>query len=942
MFSWFARHTPLVPALPSTQKLRIECGISHCGLQIAALVFLTVAGCLQVRAQNAAALPPLTTPAQEQRVESLLGQLTQEEKISLIGGTGFGTRGVPRLGIPAFKMNDGPYGVRAGKSTVIPGGIGLAASWNVDLARREGEVVGEDGLARGTNFQLAPAVNIVRAPQDGRDFEYFGEDPFLSAAITVGYIEGLQSQHVSATVKHFIANDSEYSRNYTDAIIDDRTLHEIYLPPFEAAVKQAHTGAVMDSYNLLDGEYTSANHHLNVDILKKQFGFEGLVMSDWASTHDPLGPAAGGLDLEMPFAMSMNSRNIAQAIASGKLTQAELDDKVRRLLRTAVRFGWLDEKPGPRLLPILNENGRDVALEGAEESMVLLKNEGGILPLRSDKPLTVALIGPEAYPLSPVGGGSAQASPYHAVSLLEGLSAGLGAKSAVLYSRGLPEYSKVVQNTFFSTDAEGRTPGVQYEAFDNRNLEGTPSSSRIDAHITMGRALDMGNLAGGGGDAPGAGGNPFGGGGVPGGGPPFGAGAARPGGASRGARAPAPGGAGPSGRADFLAMMMSRTSEKSFRWTGYYTPQSPGPHHVIIAQSGGGEATGYRIFIDDKLVQDDWAFPKAIVDDFAVDLSTGAHKVVVEFWARYGFASPMFSVGIKRDGTWVDPEALAMAATADVVVLSVGFDPSTEFEGWDRTFHLPPGQDELVATIAARNPHSVVLLQGGGNVAMEDWLPRVPALLHTWYPGQEGGTAITAILMGRVSPSGHLPVTFERRPQDNPTFGHYYPTEEGPKGTHKVVYSEGVFVGYRGYQKSGIAPLFPFGFGLSYTTFKLSHLQVTPAANAAGGTLFNAVLDVSNTGRRKGKAVVQLYVAPGHSSVDRPAEELKAFTKVELAPGQTRRVILPLTPRSFSYYDSRRKQWVAQSGTYQVRVGQSSTAIELTAPVHIEREIDSN
>ena len=811
-----------------------------------------------------------------------------QEKISLIGGSGFGVRGVPRLGIPPLNMSDGPYGVRSGRSTVIPGGIGLAATWNVELARQEGAIVGSDAHARGSHFQLAPAVNIDRAPQAGRDFESFGEDPFLASQIAVGYIEGVQSQGVSATVKHFAANNSEYARNFTNSVIDERTLHEIYLPAFEAAVKQANVGAVMDSYNLLNGEYTSANRHLNVDILKKQWGFTGLLMSDWRSTHDPLGPAEAGLDLEMPSGASMNAQNILPAIAAGKLSGAVVDDKVRRLLRTEVRFGWLDHPRENPSLSVFNQHGREIALEGARESIVLLKNQNEILPLNIKDGVTMALIGPLAYPLVPVGGGSSQATPFHGVSLLEALSEQVGARGTILYDRGLPTYTSVVQATHFSVDVAGKQSGIRLQVFHNTELSGDPAETRVETHLSVGRGIDM---------APQSGELPI-----------------------------------------FDATATSQ--DISYRWSGYYTPESPGAYHLVVFQSAGGEKTGYTIRVDGKLVKNDWRFPEAIVDDVPIELSAGPHKVLVEFWSKAGFPAPLFRVGIKRDGTWVDPKVVAMAAKANVAVLSVGFDPTTEFEGWDRTFHLPLGQEELIEKVTAVNPNTIVVLQGGGNIDMARWLDKVQAILHAWYPGQEGGTAVAEVLLGSTNPSGHLPVTFEQKREDNPTFGNYYPDAADMSPTPKVEYREGVFVGYRGYDRNKVHPTFPFGFGLSYTSFAFSHLQLERAA-PDGDAIFQASVNVSNTGKRSGKVVVQMYVSPSKSQVPRPEKELRGFAKIELAAGETRNVVLPLTARAFSYYGVKSKTWIAPAGSYEIRIGESSEDVEVRGVVRILQALSS-
>ena len=363
--------------------------------------------------------PSPTTPAIESRADKMLKQLTLEEKIDLIGGVNdFYIRGIKHIGLPELKMADGPFGVRNyGPSTTF-GGMGLAATWDPDLAGRMGAVVGQDARARGVHFMLGPGVNISRSPLCGRNFEYFGEDPFLASRTAVAYIQGMQSQGVSATIKHYMGNNQEFLRHDADAIIDERTMREIYLPTFEAAVKEAHVGAIMDSYNLINGEHATQNARLNNEIAKKEWGFEGIVMSDWDATYDGVAAANGGLDLEMPSGKFMNRATLLPAVKAGKVSEATIDDKVRRILRTAIRFGWLDREQTDLSVPLYNEKGGEVALEAARSGMVLLKNDRNLLPLDKTKIKSIAVIGPDAYPAPVVGGGSAGVRPVTAVSYL--------------------------------------------------------------------------------------------------------------------------------------------------------------------------------------------------------------------------------------------------------------------------------------------------------------------------------------------------------------------------------------------------------------------------------------------------------------------------------------------------------------------------------------------
>src|ERR1700752_4252695 len=397
-----------------------------------------------------AGVKPLSTPesfqsssAIEPRVETLLGQMTLEEKIDMLGGVNdFFIRGIPRLGIPPLKMADGPLGVRNfGPATAMAGGIALAATWNPSLAERVGVELGRDARAKGVHFLLGPGVNIYRSPMNGRNFEYFGEDPYLASRMAVQYIKGVQSQRVCATVKHFMGNNSEFDRHNSDSIIDERTLREIYLPTFEAGVKEAHVGAVMDSYNLANGQHLSQNKYFLTDVLKKEWGFDGLVMSDWSATYDGIEAANAGQDLEMPSGIYMNRQTLKSAIEQGKVSIETFNDKVRRIVGTAIRFGWLDQGQSALTVPRYNLEGRKVALDAAREGITLLKNEGDLLPLDKTKPKSVLVVGPTAYPAVPVGGGSAAVEPFASTSFLEGLSNYSSGAVRVFYDRGLQSFA---------------------------------------------------------------------------------------------------------------------------------------------------------------------------------------------------------------------------------------------------------------------------------------------------------------------------------------------------------------------------------------------------------------------------------------------------------------------------------------------------------------------
>jgi beta-glucosidase len=818
--------------------------------------------------------PHALDATEQQKVDSLVKQMTLQQKLDYIGGTGFGVRGVPSLGIRPLNMSDGPYGTRSNSgfpSTTYAAGINMAASWDPALAARIGAGIGRDARARGVHFMLGPGVNIYRSPHNGRNFEYFGEDPFLTGKIAVGYITGMQEQGVSATVKHYLGNNSEFLRHDSDSEIDERTLREIYLPAFEAAVKEGHVSSVMDSYNLINGQHATQNSYFNTEIMRKEWGFKGIMMSDWDATYDGVGAANGGLDIEEPTGKFMNNANLGSAIKAGKVSEATIDEKVRHILETAASYGWLTRDQVDSSISFVDAKNNAVALDAAREGAVLLKNEGNLLPLDKSAVKTILIVGPDGYPGVPVGGGSAGVVPFHQVSALEGISNLVGASTTVLYDSGVPTLSHLASATEFTTEAKGGKPGLTLEAFNNLDLSGTPTSKTVTRHAVLAGLTIKEAIA----------------------------------------------------DIDAVVEMLfnSPPSQISHRLTGYYNAATSTKY--ILALEDSGEGSGNRVYVDGKIVIDNWKIVRAFQPHLTLELAAGSHKIVVEEWQKSPIGGHV-ALAIVPEDKIVNSEAVKLAAEADVVVVTAGFEPDSESEGGDRTFALPYGQTELIRAMAAANPKVVVAITSGGNVDSTKWIDRVPAVLETWYAGQEGGRALAEILFGDVNPSGHLPATFERNEKDNPTFATYYP--EGD--SKRVDYKEGIFVGYRGYERNKVKPLFPFGYGLSYTTFKFSNLSVKQ--DDAGGEVHGtAMFDVTNTGARKGADVAQLYVTEDHPKVARPEHELKGFERVELAPGETRHVTIPLDARSFSYYDVAAKKWAIGSSQFTISVGDSVESLPL-------------
>ena len=823
---------------------------------------LFLAGAMTMTQRAAAQGPQPITPIMERKVDAMVKKLTLAQKIALIGGEdryGSFVRSEPSIGLPKLKMSDGPMGVRSwGPSTAYAAGINLAASWDTALAERVGVMLGEDARARGVNFLLGPGVNIYRAPLNGRSFEYFGEDPYLAGQIAAHYIEGVQSQNVIATVKHFDANNSEYDRGKINSIIDERTLREIYLPAFEAAVKQGHVGSVMDSYNLINGEHASQNGFLNNQVLRKDWGFRGIVMSDWGAAHDGVAAANGGLDLEMPSGKFMNADTLLPAIQSGKVSESIIDQKVRRILRTAMQFGFFDHDQTNLNIPLYNQQGDAVTLQAAEEGAVLLKNDGDILPLSRQSIHSIAILGPEAYPAEPGGGGSAEVTAFAPVSFMTGLSNALTPAIKVYWDPGVKTPLTIFEQTDWCVDPTCKKPGLLRNEYIDASNEKVFSG--LDSHV----ANWSNGLWG------------------------------------RKSRAATP---------------------HRVEWDGYFVPKNSGVYRIVAA---GLKKDRYRLLVDGKQILEQAQHGGRRETQSAQRTLEAGKPVHVQFiyWPRTD--QVLGGLGVIAEDRIVDPEAVSLAKMADVAVVSVGFGPHMESEGSDRTYQLPFGQQELIHAITAVNPRTIVTLTAGGSVATRGWIEKTPVMLDTWYGGQEAGNALTRILFGDVNPSGKLPISWEEKIEDDPAYKNYYEQS----GTRDVKYAEGIFLGYRYYEKNNVKPLFPFGFGMSYTDFAFRNLTVTPRSAPPSGPV-TVGFDVKNTGARAGAEVAEVYVGDPSAAVPRPVKELKGFSRVMLAPGESRHVTVTLDRRSMAYWDTNIHNWKVDPGKFTVFVGDSSANVPL-------------
>lgn len=794
---------------------------------------------------------PWATATVEKRAKLLLQQMTLDEKLAYIGGDkDFYIREIKRMEIPEIKMSDGPQGLRNdGKTNAMPCGIMLAATWNKNLAVNYGKVLGEDARARGVHILLGPGVNIYRSPVCGRNFEYFGEDPYLTSRTAVNYINGVQSEGVMATIKHFAANNQEWDRYNISSDVDVRTLQEIYFPAFQAAVKEANVGAVMSSYNLLNGIHTSQNKWLITDVLRKQWGFKGILMSDWVATHNALEAANNGLDIEMPKGLYMSVDSLKHFINQGKIKESTIDQKVLRLLRTNIGFGFFDKIQLDKSIPLDNPKSAVTALNVAREGIVLLKNDKNTLPITKNKVKKIMVYGPNACTFQ-TGGGSGSLDPFHYVSTLEGFQKLADENNIEIVKMDM--FSST-PNEFF-VDKSSKIPGLKAQFFSNTNLAGKPVAERIDTAINFNWANGTGipNLD---------------------------------------------------------------KYNASIRWTGVIRPTATNNYNFFMAGDDG-----FRLYIDGKLLIDKWSDGATSVRNARVKLEGNMeHEIYIEYYQGTGGADFVVKTTVVKDG-----EIEKQCADVDLIVACFGFNAYTEMEGADRNFGLSDIEAQMITDLSFARKPIVGVVNAGGNVEMQGWLPKLSALLWAWYPGQEGGTAIAEVLFGKVNPSGKLPATFEKEWADNPTFNSYYDDENDKR----VRYKEGIFVGYRGYDKNKTEVQFPFGFGLSYSKFELSELSVQSSKTKKSKVTVSC--KIKNTSAVEGAEVVQLYIGGKPTKYqEQPIKELKGYEKINLKAGETQTVCFEVSAQDLFYFSVAKNKFVFDAGTYHFMVGTSSRDIKL-------------
>lgn len=827
-----------------------------------------------------------TTPAwarTAQEADALAGQtlsqMTLEEKLDYIGGTGgWDVKPLPRFNLPQIYGADGGLGVRYtsqgnDQGVVYPSGPNLASTFNLRRAVDFGRALGYDTATGGYHYITGPGMNMYRMPYSGRNFEYLsGEDPFLGASMAPAVINGIQSRGIWADAKHYAANDQETNRFVLNQTMPERVLREITLPPFESAAKNGKVSLMMCAFQLVNGDHACESSHLLREILKDQWGFAGFVQTDYAAIVDGLKAAQAGADIDMLFGTQMNSTVLMPYIESGVLSVATIDDKVRRILRQIYLFDFDTYVPSTAH-DMDNPASNQAALNVAREGIVLLKNQDNFLPLDRNTVKKVAVVGVLGKYAPPTGFGSAFVSARNYVSEVSGL-AQVAPQAEVTFLDGLSLDPAAATWTHLDTDGTTSVAGMNAEYFTNTDWSGTPATTRTDAYVDLDWDSDT--------DLPTDG----------------------------------------------------NTASTSIRWTGRVTPSVSGEHVFKVRADGviHLSVNGERIIDNgDGTPLPNNAIPPTIPEYAKTTLEAGqTYDVVLEYSRRPNYVASLGGfTGVQM--SWASLVAPSDIADYDAVLVAAGNSNEYEGEGFDHMWELPEFQGQLIQSIASQNPHTVVALHGGTGLKVSDWIDQVAGLLHAFYPGQNGGQALAEILFGRVNPSAKLPISLERNLQDNPIYNSF-PEFDNEGTVTEMSYADDLLLGYRGYERNGIKPLYPFGYGLSYTQFSYSRIRVSPPV-ALGNTPIRVSFNVTNTGQRAGSEVAQLYVGQRNPRLERPIKELKGYQKVLLQPGQTRRVTIELNGRSLAYYNPARSTWVVDADVFNIGVGSASDDIRLRSRV---------
>lgn len=716
----------------------------------------------------------------EARISELLAEMNLEEKVTLLAGADvWRTTGVPRLKVPAFKMTDGPNGARGGSygggvsALCFPCGTALASTWNPGLIQRVGEALAEEAHSKSAQLLLGPTVNLHRSPLGGRNFECYSEDPHLTGEIAVAFITGLQSSGIGACIKHFVANDSEFERHTISSEVDERTLRELYLRPFETAVRRATPWAVMSAYNKLNGTHCSAHRWLLTEVLKGEWGFDGIVVSDWGGTSDTAGIGNGGLDLEMPGPARHMGAKMLQAVSAGDVAEATIDDKVRRLLRTTLRAGVFENPDEAEEQAIDLPKHRALARRVAAESIVLMKNENELLPLDAGSLRSLALLGPNSLDAQMQGGGSAQVVAHYFVDPVEAIRNRLGDSVELRVERGCTSYKGTppIDLRCLRPSQGGDRPGLSIEYFNNLELAGEPALVRHCSRIYF----------------------------------------------------------------TWMGPFSKDVHPDAFsaRLSGSFTAPESGRFLFSIASAGLSrlKIDGKLVIDNWSRQQPGTAFFGLGSENASCEtlLREGRRYDLELEYSREG-ASLLGGLRLDCQPPIAEDlleRAVEAAAQSDAAILFVGLNDAWESEGHDRAdMELPGRTVELIEAVAAANPNTTVVLNAGAPISL-DWIDRVPALLDMWYPGQECGNAVCDVLFGDLNPAGRLTTTWPIRLEDTPAFASY------PGSNGAVHYQEGLLVGYRHYDTKKVTPRFAFGHGLSYTHFEYADLAVQAAGDGA-------------------------------------------------------------------------------------------------------------
>ena len=801
------------------------------------------------------------------RIEALISELTLEEKVSILSGSSaWHTTAVPRLNIPRVKMTDGPIGARGDSvsgatSACFPSASCLSSSWDKDSVEEIAKAIGIEAKSKDADVLLGPTINLHRHPLGGRHFECYSEDPLLTGELASSYVKGVQSVGVSACLKHFIGNDTEYQRHFVSSNIDDRTLRELYLLPFEMGVK-AGSLSVMSAYNQLNNVFCSSNEEILTNILKEEWNFHGYVVSDWGAAQDTIGNANGGLECEMPGPARSWGENLVKAVNNGKVDEEVVDDKVRRILRVANFTGRLDDPTeNPEQSNDLEEDRLLIRTAGSE-GMVLLKNDE-VLPFKKETLKKLAVIGPNALKGQYLGGGSASLNPHYVVHPLEGLKSAFGDSAEINYAKGCHTYKFLPG---ISSDLFKDNDGFKVEFYNGQDFEGSPIETKI---LKGNKFWAMGGFG-----------------------------------------------------LDIVAQ--SERPSLSVRFSGELQPEHSGEYNFEIFSIGPS-----KLSINGENLIDNWSSQEPGDAFFGMGSAPKREKIKFEKGKTYSLEVeykwegrfPAVQIGMQPPDQFdLMEEAINLAKEADAVVLIAGTNSDWETEGNDRAnLDLPSNQNELIETICKLNKNTVVVLNTGSPCEMP-WIDNVNAILQCWFPGQEFGNSLADILIGKVNPSGKLPTTFPKKLSDTPAYSTY------PGKDLQMDYEEGLFIGYRWYDRESIEPLFPFGHGLSYTSFEYSNLRAIPPKGDSSVAAFE--VDITNTGDVAGKEVLQGYITVNKSQIERPQKELKKFEKISLESGETKKVKFELSEKDLSFWSTENNAWQVEPAEYLFSIGASATDIK--------------